>query len=192
MVARIHQATLSLLANEGLEYLSTKRIAKQAEISPGSLYQYYPNKQAIVYAIYKDWLEHYATIIEEYFERRKQYACSRDWIEAALNAAYCHVLDLSDTEKRVDIELGKAMKLYPELHELDKKQGEKLSRYMAEVARHFGSTWPVDKLNRLCSYLYQLMISFEDIYSRTEENLEESLAWHISAVSSIFDLSLSE
>jgi AcrR family transcriptional regulator len=52
MIERIHQATRKILAAEGLEFFSSKRIAKQAGLSLGSLYQYYPNRQ-LCWAILK-------------------------------------------------------------------------------------------------------------------------------------------
>lgn len=48
MVARILDACAALLIERGYDGVSTHRIAEEAEISPGSLYQYFPNKDAIV------------------------------------------------------------------------------------------------------------------------------------------------
>ncbi|ATD71005.1 TetR/AcrR family transcriptional regulator [Gordonia amicalis] len=48
MVARILDSCASLLIERGYDGVSTHRIAQEAEISPGSLYQYFPNKDAIV------------------------------------------------------------------------------------------------------------------------------------------------
>ena len=48
MVARILDACASLLVERGYDGVSTHRIAQEAEISPGSLYQYFANKYVIV------------------------------------------------------------------------------------------------------------------------------------------------
>lgn len=40
----------------GLASLTTKRIASAAGVSVGGLYEYFPNKKAIVYALVSDWL----------------------------------------------------------------------------------------------------------------------------------------
>ncbi|MFK7929933.1 MAG: TetR/AcrR family transcriptional regulator [Myxococcota bacterium] len=45
------QATARILLEEGYDKLSTNRIAKAAGVSVGSLYQYFPNKQALVMAL---------------------------------------------------------------------------------------------------------------------------------------------
>ena len=53
-VAAIKQATLELLAREGLASCTTNRIAEHAGIGVGSLYQYFPNREAILKALYED------------------------------------------------------------------------------------------------------------------------------------------
>lgn len=51
MVRRILEAADTVLAERGYEGTTTGRIASTAGISPGSLYQYFPNKDAVVAAI---------------------------------------------------------------------------------------------------------------------------------------------
>src|SRR5215470_18256165 len=45
------EATARLLVREGFEKASTNRIAEEAGVSIGSLYQYYPSKEALVAAV---------------------------------------------------------------------------------------------------------------------------------------------
>jgi AcrR family transcriptional regulator len=51
-VAAIEVACLQILEKEGPRHLTTNRIAEVAGVSIGSLYQYYPNKESIVAAVY--------------------------------------------------------------------------------------------------------------------------------------------
>ena len=51
-VAAIEQACLKILEKEGPQHLTTNRIAEVAGVSIGSLYQYFPNKESIVAAVY--------------------------------------------------------------------------------------------------------------------------------------------
>lgn len=60
MVERIIEAGTRVLVANGYEGASTNRVADEAGISPGSLYQYFPNKDAIVLAI----VERYRNRIE--------------------------------------------------------------------------------------------------------------------------------
>lgn len=50
-VEAIVEATAHVLVEDGFERLSTNRVAKRAGVSIGSLYQYFPDKQALVLAV---------------------------------------------------------------------------------------------------------------------------------------------
>ncbi|HUP99529.1 MAG TPA: TetR/AcrR family transcriptional regulator [Aeromicrobium sp.] len=51
MVERILAAGRAVVLRDGYDAASTNRIATEAGISPGSLYQYFPNKEAVLSAI---------------------------------------------------------------------------------------------------------------------------------------------
>lgn len=51
MVERIIVAGQAVLLRDGYEKASTNRVADEAGISPGSLYQYFPDKEAILAAV---------------------------------------------------------------------------------------------------------------------------------------------
>jgi AcrR family transcriptional regulator len=53
LVSRILQAAIALHAREGLAACNTNRIAREAGISIGSLYQYFPTKEAIFSEIWR-------------------------------------------------------------------------------------------------------------------------------------------
>lgn len=55
-VERILAAAATLLDEKGYDHLTTISIAKQAGASIGSVYQYFPNKQAIMVALFERWL----------------------------------------------------------------------------------------------------------------------------------------
>lgn len=53
-VRAILEATAQLLVEHGYRKTSTNRIAKRAGVSVGSLYQYFPNRESIVIALFED------------------------------------------------------------------------------------------------------------------------------------------
>ncbi len=55
MVERIVSAGAHVLRAEGYENFSTNRVARAADVSPGSLYQYFPDKAAIVDEVIDRW-----------------------------------------------------------------------------------------------------------------------------------------
>lgn len=61
-VARVMEVTLALILKEGYNALSTNRIAQEAKVNIASLYQYFPNKYAIVLAMYEKAASEFATL----------------------------------------------------------------------------------------------------------------------------------
>jgi AcrR family transcriptional regulator len=64
MVERILDAAQRQLKEEGAKGLTTTAIAKRAGLSAGSLYQYFPNKEAIVLALFRRWLTAFRAVID--------------------------------------------------------------------------------------------------------------------------------
>jgi AcrR family transcriptional regulator len=62
-VNAIHEATIQVLLSDGSDRLTTSRVAERAGVSVGTLYQYYPNKQALLFAVLEDHFEKVATVI---------------------------------------------------------------------------------------------------------------------------------
>jgi AcrR family transcriptional regulator len=57
-VEAIIKATARVLIDEGYDHASTNRIAYAAGVSIGSLYQYFPSKEALVVALVEDHQQH--------------------------------------------------------------------------------------------------------------------------------------
>jgi AcrR family transcriptional regulator len=54
LVAAILEAAAQVLAKEGAQRFTTARVAEKAGVSVGSLYQYFPNKAAILFRLQSD------------------------------------------------------------------------------------------------------------------------------------------
>ena len=50
-VEAIYEATIQVLLSQGAERLTTTRVAERAGVSVGTLYQYFPNKQSLLFAV---------------------------------------------------------------------------------------------------------------------------------------------
>lgn len=64
-IAALHAATIQVLTREGLSRCTTTRIAERAGMSVGSLYQYYPNRDALLSAVLERHLDDVAGTIEQ-------------------------------------------------------------------------------------------------------------------------------
>src|SRR5690606_12820353 len=64
-VEAIFEATTQVLLAEGVHRLTTTRVAERAGVSVGTMYQYFPHKQALLYALNERYLNRLAERMEE-------------------------------------------------------------------------------------------------------------------------------
>src|ERR1700723_4265054 len=76
-VESIREATIQVLLSHGAERLTTTRVAERAGVSVGTLYQYYPNKQSLLFAV----LEHHLNRVAARVEAVCESASHRPWAE---------------------------------------------------------------------------------------------------------------
>jgi AcrR family transcriptional regulator len=63
-VEAIFEATIQVLLSHGADRLTTTRVAERAGVSVGTLYQYYPNKQSLLFAVLENHLDKVASAVE--------------------------------------------------------------------------------------------------------------------------------
>jgi AcrR family transcriptional regulator len=64
-VEAISEATIQVLLRVGADRLTTVRVAERAGVSVGTLYQYYPNKHSLLFAVLRRHLEQVAHAVED-------------------------------------------------------------------------------------------------------------------------------
>lgn len=85
----ILEATIQVLITQGITYLTCARVAERAGVSVGSIYQYFPNKQALLIAVLNRHLDHVADVIEAVCEEQR--GKSLDSIGLAVTSAFVAV-----------------------------------------------------------------------------------------------------
>jgi AcrR family transcriptional regulator len=70
-VEAISEATIQVLLSQGTERLTTTRVADRAGVSVGTLYQYFPNKQSLLFAVLEDHLEKVTKEVEDACEHAR-------------------------------------------------------------------------------------------------------------------------
>ncbi|WP_304306927.1 TetR family transcriptional regulator [Pseudacidovorax intermedius] len=63
LVAAVLEAAVQVLAQEGAQRFTTARVAEKAGVSVGSLYQYFPNKAAILFRLQSDEWQRTTTLM---------------------------------------------------------------------------------------------------------------------------------
>lgn len=104
----IFEATIQLLVADGIHRLTTTRVAERAGVSVGTMYQYFPHKKSLVYALNERYLAALADRIEITCRNH------RDATVSAMTEALITTYWQAKTER---IEVTKA--LYRSVAELD-------------------------------------------------------------------------
>ena len=63
-VEAISEAAIQVLLTHGADRLTTTRVAERAGVSVGTLYQYYPNKRSLLFAVFEDHLDKVSRAVE--------------------------------------------------------------------------------------------------------------------------------
>lgn len=107
-VDAILEATIQVLLSEGMARLTTTRVSERAGVSVGTMYQYFPNKLALIIALNESYLNALAERVEETCTRMAGQSASQ--MVAALVETYW-------TAKTERVDLTQA--LYRSVAELD-------------------------------------------------------------------------
>jgi AcrR family transcriptional regulator len=68
-VDAVLEATIQVLLTDGFSRLTTTRVAKRAGVSVGTMYQYFPHKEALLFAVIQHYLDEVADAVEQACER---------------------------------------------------------------------------------------------------------------------------
>jgi AcrR family transcriptional regulator len=68
-VEAIFEAAIQVLLEVGPDRLTTTRVAERAGVSVGTLYQYFPNKQSLLFSLVEQHLNHVADAVEQACQR---------------------------------------------------------------------------------------------------------------------------
>lgn len=130
---QILDVTSELLETVGLNDLNTAIIAKEVGISVGSLYHYFPNKHAILYAMGKSWLDSIEDVLTEIQEWSLEDMTLADFID--------QIVDINlrtYRQQRAVLRLVQAMFSVQELRELDEQHDDMVISQMAKIFKRIG------------------------------------------------------
>ncbi|RUW28234.1 TetR/AcrR family transcriptional regulator [Mesorhizobium sp. M4B.F.Ca.ET.215.01.1.1] len=130
LVSAILEAAVQVLASEGAQRFTTTRVAERAGVSVGSLYQYFPNKAALLFRLQSDeWRQTgglLRTILED--DKRPPLERMRTLVHAFIRSE-CE-------EAAVRVALNDAAPLYrdaPEAHEARASGERTVQVFLREV-----------------------------------------------------------
>jgi AcrR family transcriptional regulator len=151
MVRRIVEAATTILTRDGVEALTTNHIANEAKISVASVYQFFPNKQAIIYAAYNTWLE---ALDSRVISVAESLIGKVPWQTFAEQLAQS--MGHYTTSNEEEFELLRAMWSSRDLLNLDKEHNRMMSEKVADAMQFYGSKLPRERLLVLAGFANEL------------------------------------
>ncbi|SMR83543.1 transcriptional regulator, TetR family [Aliiroseovarius halocynthiae] len=139
-VEKILSVTRALLTAGPAHQITTIGIAERAGISVGSLYQFFPNKEAIFYELFRQWLSETVKTLDRVKDSLPDDATKEDCVDAFLTALSDPKLNSLENWK-----LRMAMGLTPELAKLEEQHIHEVTIRIFELQKRFGNP-PPDKM----------------------------------------------
>lgn len=148
---QILDITARLLDEVGLDDLTTILIAKELGISVGSLYHYFPNKHAILYALGARWLEEMTTALED----MEQLELESMALERFVGKVIDRMLNVY-LKQRAILPLAQALWAIPELRELDVEHDQLIISKMCAMYKRLGFKCSSNELSRIARLYLEL------------------------------------
>lgn len=168
----ILQTTAMLLEQVGFDDLTTILIAKEMNISVGSLYHYFPNKQAILYALGEHWLQEQTQALDDIAAWELEAMDLATFVDRSfprMLAVY--------REQRGMLPLVQAMWAVPELRDLDDEHDELVISRLAEMFRRLGLTHSKGERERRARLMLEMIHAlFISIVEQSGSRAARSLA----------------
>ncbi|GAA0300195.1 TetR family transcriptional regulator [Sphingomonas oligophenolica] len=135
LVAAVLDAAIQVLEAEGAHRFTTARVAERAGVSVGSLYQYFPNKAAILFRLQSDEWRRTSALLRDILEDRAAAPSAR-------LRTLVHAFIRSECEEAaIRIALGDAAPLYrdaPEAREAHAESAQIVQAFLRESAPRLG------------------------------------------------------
>jgi AcrR family transcriptional regulator len=133
-VESISEAAIQILLSHGAERLTTTRVAERAGVSVGTLYQYYPNKQSLLFAVLENHFNIVVGKLEAACERARHKPLAemiREMVEAYVDAKMERA-DISVALYRVAADAG-GPTLIKRVHQRSRKAVEAMLETAADA-----------------------------------------------------------
>ena len=143
---RILDATAQLLEKVGTDTLTTNLIARAASVNVATLYQYFPNKQAVLLALFQRQSEARIELGERLLGG---FADAPDWRKVVQD--FVRAVARSRAEQPGAVALRQAMRSSPDLLEHDQRQSVRVATALAEQLVEAGARAEQARLVARCA-----------------------------------------
>jgi AcrR family transcriptional regulator len=172
-VKRIQRAAAWIVENEGLPKLNSNRIAAVAGVSIGTVYKFFPNKQAIMASVVAEWSEERERVRRDISELDPAARLSDQveaWFRHMVETPASHVLTITRVQQ-----------FYPELQTLDQSYVSRAVDMIDGALRRDGCRLEpaarrraAGRINTLGAYL------LSQIHAASGAERDETMRWALS------------
>lgn len=148
-IQRVLDATQAILNRDGPAALTTPAIAAESGVSVGSIYQYFPNKEAIVLALYEARLADIRDAAADAQDDGED-----DW--RTFFRRWIRALKAREEAVGYGLSMSAAFEQFPRLAEIEPIHAEQMAEGVVVQLKRFGSQWPDEALFDLALYAYYL------------------------------------
>ncbi len=141
---QILDITARLLEEVGMDDLTTILIAKELGISVGSLYHYFPNKHAILFALGEHWLEQMTLAMNDIEALALETMSLEQYVDEALE----RMLSVYKAQRAV-LPLAQALWSIPELRDLDIQHDTLVINSLVGIFKRLGFEESDNELGRI-------------------------------------------
>ena len=148
-VQKVLDGTWQLLRERGSDAITTRNICEITGVSPGSIYQYFGNKEQILFTLYGQRLKDSVGVFK-FVSTDENFALPlADFWQLLVKA-------LADVGwgRVEDTELTKAIAENPSLKDSVKNVLNELYDCLINIMRRYGSTWSESALRHLAEYVF--------------------------------------
>lgn len=170
----ILEATARLLEQVGFDDLTTILIARELNISVGTLYHYFPNKHAIMHAIAEQWLLEYTSALNDIEEWKLEGMSIKRFCAQCVDLLF----DVYNRQRGI-LPLVGAISVVPELAELDQTHDKEMQLRLARIYRRLSIKGNKNEFARLGLLFLEinhavLMVALEQTGVQRKRTLENA------------------
>jgi AcrR family transcriptional regulator len=160
--ATIMEAAHNVMRERGIRAITTNSIAERADIKVASIYDYFPNKEAIIAEIYEEKLAQFRNFLEKGTKKIEK----KDWrkqLASLLRETWTYQRDIGLDRTIVD-----ASYYYEDLLRIARAHSHLFASNYVELLTRLGSRWTEDQLFDLGISIYTLVNATWSYWRLTE------------------------
>ena len=187
---RTLDAAAEILVKDGIEAINTPHIAEVSGVTVGSIYQYFPNKEAILFELYQRWLDE---AMETYVSFSIAHQ-TKDPTEYFVDLFLAFAEGRTDFEYRLYTELTNALRVNKQLQALDRQHEQRLLEKVRADAHRLGleEGRRSRKARNHWAFRLDLVLSLLEMIGRTQPEARADYIDHAAGVIRTLSFSTTE